>query len=161
MRATRRELGGLALLLGLCLGVAALGGLATASSVRTWYPTLAKPTWTPPSWVFGPTWTALYTAMAVAAWLVWKRAEHAGRKAALALFALQLTLNLAWSFVFFALRSPLAGLVDILLLWAAVLATTVAFWRVARAAGWLFVPYALWVGFAAALNLAIVRLNVP
>lgn len=159
MSARSREWAGLGLFLLACFGVAALGGVATSSSVTTWYPALAKPSWTPPSWLFGPVWTALYALMAVAAWLVWRRLETGRGKPALALFALQLALNLAWSLLFFGLRSPLAGLVDIGLLWGTIVATAVAFGRIVPLAGWLFVPYVLWVSFATALNFAIVRLN--
>lgn len=152
------------------LGVTALapviGGSATAASVRSWYPALAKPEWTPPAWVFGPVWTALYLAMGVAAWRVWLWAraaadvrERAWGRGALSLYILQLALNAAWSVLFFGLRSPAAGLAEILVLWAAVLATTLGFFRASRLAGGLMVAYLLWVTFAAALNLAIWRLN--
>ena len=154
-----RGLWALALSVGLCLAVGALGGLATASSVRTWYPTLAKPSWNPPAWVFGPVWTALYVAMGVAAWLVWRHAGIENGRAALAAFGIQLALNLAWSFLFFGARSPLAGLVDIGLLWIALATTIVAFARASEVAAWLLAPYLAWVTFACALNLAIVRLN--
>jgi len=135
---------------------AALGGVTTASSVRDWYPTIAKPTWTPPSWIFGPVWTALYAMMAVAGWLVWRRVGWGG---ALVWFAVQLSLNAAWSPVFFGLQRIGLALVNIILLWLAIAGTTVAFWRVMPAAGILFVPYLAWVSFASALNFAIWRLN--
>ncbi|MEO6326291.1 MAG: TspO/MBR family protein [Thermoanaerobaculia bacterium] len=149
----------LGLFIALCLGAEGLGALATFSAVRTWYPTLAKPPWTPPGWLFGPVWTVLYLAMAVAAWLVWRRAGPGAVGAALTIFAVQLALNIAWSFLFFGLRNPVAGLVDIVLLWVAVVATTVVFWKISPVAGWLLVPYIAWVTFATALNAAIVRLN--
>ena len=136
--------------------VALLSGLATASSVRSWYPALAKPSWTPPPWVFGPAWTLLYTLTAVAGWLVWRRA---GWGVALAAFGVQLLLNAAWSFCFFGARSPLAGVLDIVLLWTAIVVTLERFRRVDRAAAWLLAPYLMWVTFAAALNLEIWRLN--
>jgi translocator protein len=135
---------------------AALGGLATANSVREWYPTIAKPAWTPPSWIFGPVWTALYAMMAVAAWLVWRRAGWGGAQV---WFAVQLALNATWSPVFFGLHRIGLALVNIVLLWLAIVGTTVAFWRVTPVAGWLFVPYLVWVSFATALNFAIWRLN--
>jgi tryptophan-rich sensory protein len=136
--------------------VALLSGLATSSSVRSWYPTLAKPSWTPPPWVFGPAWTLLYASTAVAAWLVWRRA---GWSRTLAVYGVQLVLNAAWSFCFFGARSPLAGLLDIVLLWTAIVVTFDWFRRVDRTAGWLFAPYLAWVTFAAALNFEIWRLN--
>lgn len=135
---------------------AALGGMTTASSVRDWYPTIAKPAWTPPSWIFGPVWTTLYVMMAVAAWLVWRRAGWCG---ALVWFAVQLALNATWSPVFFGWHRIGLALVNIVLLWLAIAGTTVAFWRVRPAAGVLFVPYLAWVSFAATLNFAIWRLN--
>lgn len=135
---------------------AALGGITTAGAVRDWYPTIAKPTWTPPSWIFGPVWTALYAMMAVAGWLVWRQAGWSG---ALVWFAVQLALNAAWSPLFFGLHRIDLALVVIVALWAAILGTTVAFWRVSPWAGGLFVPYLAWVSFAAALNFAIWRLN--
>ena len=136
--------------------VAALGGATTAASVQEWYPTIAKPTWTPPSWIFGPVWAALYAMMAVAAWLVWRRA---GWGRALVWFAVQLALNAVWSPVFFGLHRIGLALVDIVLLWLTIAGTTVAFWRVMPAAGMLFVPYLAWVSFATALNFAIWQLN--
>jgi tryptophan-rich sensory protein len=135
---------------------AAIGGLAASGSVRSWYPALVKPAWSPPSWVFGPVWTVLYAMMAVAAWLVWRQAGWGG---ALALFGVQLALNAAWSPLFFGLHRIDLALADIVLLWAAIVATTVAFWKVTPVAGWLLVPYLLWVTFAMALNFALWRLN--
>lgn len=124
-----------------------------------WYETLAKPEWTPPPWLFGPVWTALYLAMAVAAWMVWKHAGFDGARAALALFLLQLALNAAWSWLFFGMHKVDLALVDIALLWLAILATMLLFWRVRPLAGALLLPYLLWVSFATALNLAIWRLQ--
>lgn len=152
-----RDLAALAAFAALVFAVAALGGLATASSVGTWYAGLAKPPWTPPPWVFGPAWTFLYAAMAAAAWLAWRR-EGWGR--ALRWFAAQLALNAAWSPVFFGLREPGWAFAVVLLLWGAIGGTLVASWRVSRLAGSLLVPYWLWVSFAAALNFAVWRLNL-
>jgi tryptophan-rich sensory protein len=147
----------LALLVLICLGVGFGAGWATSQSVADWYPTLAKPSWNPPNWLFGPVWTILYIMMAVAAWLVWK----AGRdvQPAMILFFSQLALNFAWSFLFFGARSPWLGLVGILMLLLAVAVTTLVFWRIARPAGLLFLPYLAWVGFATLLNITIWRLN--
>lgn len=142
--------------IGICLLVGALGGLATAKSVVEWYPTLNKPSWTPPSWVFGPVWTLLYIMMGIAAWLVWRKGDAKG---ALILFFGQLLFNLAWSVLFFGARSPVLGLVDIAFLWLAVAATIFAFALKSRPAAFLLVPYLAWVSFASALNLAIVMLN--
>lgn len=142
-----------------CLAVAGLGGVFTSSSVRDWYPVLQKPSWNPPSWLFGPVWTTLYIMMAVAAWLVWRRRGSVHVKSALRLFVFQLILNALWSPLFFGLRSPLAGLLDIVPLWVAILATLLSFWKISPVAGVLLVPYWLWVSFATALNFAIWKLN--
>ncbi len=149
---------GLAVLLAVSLGALALGGALTRPAIPEWYASLAKPDWTPPDRVFTPVWTALFVMMAVAAWLVWRRAGAAARRP-LALFAVQLGLNVLWSALFFAARSPGLALLDIGALLIAIAATIAAFRRVSRAAAWLLVPYLLWVGYAAALNLAIWRLN--
>ena len=138
---------------------AAIGGTATSRAVRDWYPTLVKPAWNPPAWLFGPVWTVLYLAMAVAAWLVWRRAGWAGARLALTLFMVQLTLNAAWSIIFFGLRNPGAAVVEVMVLWAAILGTLVLFWQVSVPAGILFIPYLAWVSFATVLNFAIWRLN--
>ena len=146
----------LVVLLILCFAVAGVGGLATAPSIPNWYAALAKPSWTPPSWIFGPVWSVLYLSMAVAAWLVWRRGDAV---VPMTLFGIQLFFNAAWSWLFFGLHSPGAAFIDIVLLWMAITATTVVFWRRSTLAGILFVPYLIWVSFAAVLNLAIWRLN--
>jgi translocator protein len=149
----------LVLFIAVCLAVAGLGAISTAASVRNWYPMLHKPSWTPPSWLFGPVWTILYLMMAIAAWLVWRRRGLVTVNSALGLFAFQLALNVAWSPLFFGLKNPLAGLLDIVPLWAAIMATLISFWKISPAAGVLLVPYWLWVGFATALNFAIWKMN--
>ena len=150
---------GLAVSLALSLGAGLVGGLATASSVKSWYPSLAKPAWTPPDWLFGPVWTLLYLMMGLAAWLVWRQAEAGRARRPLLLYALQLLLNTCWSLLFFGLRSPGLALLEILLLWLAIAATL---WAFARVRGWaaaLLAPYLAWVSFAVALNFAIWRMN--
>lgn len=143
----------------LSFGVASLGGYWTSLSQPEWYDQLAKPSWTPPSWLFGPVWSALYLAMAVAAWRVWRQGGWARQRRPLTLFLVQLFLNLIWSGLFFGLRSPALGMIEIVLLWLAILLTLLAFRRADHLASWLFVPYLLWVTFAAALNFAVWRLN--
>jgi translocator protein len=143
----------------ICFAVAGLGSLATIPEIPNWYQTIKKPAWTPPNWLFGPVWTVLYLAMAVAAWLVWKRAGFETNSGALWLFVIQLALNLAWSFIFFKFHNPAWALVDIVLLWLAILATAVKFAGVSSAAALLLVPYLIWVTYAAALNFAIWRMN--
>lgn len=144
----------------LCQGVGGLGALFTASSVRTWYPQLAKPAFTPPGWIFGVVWPVLYCLMGVAWFLVWQGGwERREVRQATAAFFVQLALNLAWSLLFFGLRSPLLGLLEMLALGAAIGATMALFSRVSRVAAWLLVPYLAWVGFALLLNYSIWRLN--
>ncbi|MGD9633154.1 MAG: DUF2867 domain-containing protein [Pirellulales bacterium] len=147
------------LFLAVCFGTAALGAQWTFSSVNGWYQTLAKPTWTPPDWVFGPVWSLLYFLIALAGWLVWRRCGVSGARTAWLLFGAQLLLNAAWSGIFFALRSPGGAFVEIVLLCATIAATTFAFWARYKLAGWLLVPYLSWSSFAALLNLAIWRMN--
>lgn len=154
-----RDLAGLAAFVALCLGISALGGWATASSVGSWYPTLAKPAFNPPSWVFAPVWTVLYLMIAAAGWRVWRQRGLAGARAAMAAYALQLALNLAWSFVFFGAQTIGAALAVIAALLAAIVANAILFWKIERAAGWLLAPYAAWVAFATLLNAALWRLN--
>ena len=149
----------LAAFVAICLAVAGSGAIVTGRSVSHWYPTLRKPSWNPPAWVFGPVWTALYLMMATAAWLVWQRRGFESIRGALGLFAFQLALNAAWSPLFFGLKDAFAGFLDIVPLWAAILATLVSFWKISPAAGWLLAPYWLWVSFAAGLNFAIWRMN--
>jgi translocator protein len=140
----------------LCMAVGVGAGLVTAPAVLEWYPTLNKPSWTPPSWLFAPAWTVLYILMAIAAWLVWKAGNA---KAALTLFFAQLLLNFAWSVLFFGARSPGLGLIDVAAMWLAIAATIFAFAFKSRLAAFLMVPYLCWVSFAAALNAAIFMLN--
>lgn len=138
---------------------AGIGGAATAEHVRSWYPSLAKPSWTPPSWVFGPAWTLLYALMSVAAWRIWLLRERPGAKRALALHFVQLALNALWSVLFFGLKQPGWALIEIAVLWLLLVTLLRAFWRLDRAAGWLWLPYVAWVTFAAALNASIWWLN--
>jgi tryptophan-rich sensory protein len=144
----------------LCFAAAVIGSLFTSRTVRTWYPALAKPSGTPPAWVFGPVWTTLYALMAISAFLVWRNgAGSATSEAALLLFFLQLILNVIWSGIFFGLRYPGAAFFEIALLWLAILATIIAFWKVMPLAGALLLPYLLWVSYAARLNFGIWQLN--
>lgn len=152
---------GLFISIALCFGAAALGAIATNSSVSHWYQTLAKPSWTPPARLFGPVWSALYLMMAVAAWLVWRRRGSQGSSAAMRWFGLQLALNSLWSIVFFALNQPGWAFVEICFLWLAIVATIATFRRISVWAAWLLVPYLAWSSFAACLNFAIWKLNAP
>ncbi len=147
---------GLTVSIGLSFAVASMGAVFRPGN---WYLHLNKPSWTPPGYIFPPVWTALYIIMAVAAWLIWRRGGFAGAKVPLALYLLQLFLNALWSPLFFGLHSPGLGLVDILLLWFALLATVIAFFKTLPIAGWLLLPYLAWVSFATGLNFTVWRLN--
>ncbi len=144
--------------LAVCFAAAALGGLAGAGPGE-WYAGLRKPAWNPPAWIFGPVWSVLYSLMACAAWLVWKRGGWGLRRGPLVLFLVQLALNAAWSPLFFGLHAPGWAAVDIVLLWVALIATVTAFRPVSRIAAVLLLPYAAWVSFAAVLNFTLWRLN--
>jgi translocator protein len=143
-----------------CFSAALIGSVFTSSSIPVWYETLLKPSFSPPNWLFGPVWTVLYLSMAVAGWLVWQqRGRNPTIALPLALFGIQLVLNILWSVLFFGLQAPGTALVEIIVLWAAILATLLSFWRVSKGAGWLLGPYLAWVTFAAVLNFEIWRLN--
>lgn len=155
---SRADILGLIVFLVLCLAVSGLGGAITSTSVGTWYQALEKPTFNPPDWVFAPVWTTLYVLMALAGWRVWRMKSEAGRRA-LAVFALQLGLNLAWSFLFFGFQQIGLALIEVAALLFAILLTTVLFWRIDRLAGILFLPYLIWVGYATLLNASLWLLN--
>lgn len=155
----RRDWVVLAVFIVVCFGAAGLGSWFTTPSLDSWYAELRKPAWNPPSWIFAPVWSALYLLMAIAAWLVWRRAGFTSGGRALALFAVQLVLNVAWSALFFGMHNPGAAFIDIVLLWLAIAATIAAFRQFTPAAAWMLVPYLAWVTFAGALNFTIWRLN--
>ncbi len=121
-----------------------------------WYQGLEKPSWNPPSWVFGPVWTLLYILMGIAVWLVWK---ERGFSTGVYLFIAQLVLNAVWSWLFFGLNRPDLAFYEIVVLWLLILLTMMVFWRVRPAAGALFIPYLLWVSFASVLNHTLWKLN--
>lgn len=135
-----------------------LGSLATAPVIDTWYATLVRPELSPPNWVFGPVWSILFVLMAVAAWRVYRKQNTCASRA-LRIYGAQLVLNASWSFAFFGFQNPSLGLFVIIALLALICVTAWQFFRVDRIAGYLFVPYILWVSFATYLNFAIVRLN--
>ncbi|MEZ5670517.1 MAG: TspO/MBR family protein [Alphaproteobacteria bacterium] len=156
---TRRDWVGLGVSLALVLVVSVVGGLVTADSVEGWYRTLEKPAFNPPDWLFGPVWTLLYVMMAVAAWRVWRRAGWRNGRAALGLYGAQLALNLGWTLLFFGAQRPAWALAELVVLFAAIAVTALAFFRHDRVAALLLAPYAAWVAFAGVLNAAIVWLN--
>ncbi len=144
-----------------CFLAALIGSVFTAGAIPTWYANLAKPEFTPPGWLFGPAWTVLYILMAIAAYIVWEKGlDKPGVRTALAAFLVQLALNALWSIIFFGLRSPAGAFAEVVVLWLAILVTMILFFRVSKAAGWLFVPYILWVSFAAVLNFTLWIMNL-
>lgn len=143
----------LILAISVCEGAGIIGSVFTINSVNTWYLTLAKPSFNPPAFVFGPVWTMLYLLMGIALFLALEK------KAKLKWFYIQLALNSIWSIIFFGLQNPLLALVDIIFLWIAIFMTIKLFWKKNRTSAYLLIPYFAWVTYATALNLAIVYLN--
>lgn len=142
-----------------CFGVGAMGGFATTSSVNDWFLTLNKPSWNPPSWLFGPVWSTLYAMMACAVWLVWKNKRFSECRTAVLFFAFHLGLNLLWSILFFGLQQPGWAFAEIILLWISILTCIALFYRHSKLASYLLVPYLMWVSFAGFLNYTIWSLN--
>lgn len=143
----------------LCLIVEIVGSFWTKESVSTWYPTLAKPSWTPPDWIFAPVWSSLYIMIAVSGWLIYRAEYSYKRTVALIFYGGQLALNFIWSFLFFSLRSPTLGLIDIVLLCLFISLTIIKAWPVRPLASLLLIPYLLWVIYATSLNAGIWLLN--
>ncbi len=144
--------------LAICLGMAAVAGLVTVANIPTWYEGLVKPSFTPPNAIFGPVWTLLYILIAVSGWMVWRKIGFSPERP-LVIYGLQLALNFAWSFIFFGAHLPGLAVVDVLLLWIAIVWNIAMFWRVDRVAAALLLPYLGWVSFASALNIAVWQLN--
>lgn len=138
------------------VGVA--GSFFTVPEVSGWYAALQKPALNPPAWIFGPVWTTLYFLMGISLWLVWK-SDAVKKGMAMRLFAMQLALNAIWSPIFFGAHATGGALAVMVLLWAAIGATILAFRRISAVAAWLLVPYILWVSFAGYLNYSIWMLN--
>ena len=141
-----------------CLSAGIFGSIFTTTAVRDWYPTLAKPWFTPPNWVFSPVWITLYILMGISLYLVWEKGLQKN-KDAIGIFGVQLFLNALWSYLFFGLQSPLYGLIGILVLWFAIALTMYYFFKISKKAGLLLVPYIVWVTIATFLNYYILLLN--
>lgn len=142
----------------LCQGAGVVGSFFTVSSIPTWYATLAKPSFSPPGWVFGPVWILLYFMMGLSFYLILTKKTQKG--AAIELFLIQLTLNTLWSIIFFGLKNPYWAFLEILFLWTAILLTIIYFYKISKFTAYLLIPYLLWVSFAVYLNFTIWRLNV-
>lgn len=135
---------------------ALIGSWFGSASVRDWYPTLEKPSWIPPAWVFGPVWAILYLLMAISIWLVWQKQPE---NSVYFWFIIQLGLNLLWGFLFFFLQSAVPALVIACFLWWAILMTMIVFWKYSRTASLLLIPYLAWISFAITLNLSVVTMQ--
>ena len=144
-----------------CLAIGFLSGQVTKDAIVTWYPTIIKPSFNPPNWVFAPVWSMLFTFMGVASGLVWNKIESNREvvKKALIFFVIQLALNSLWSYLFFGLQNPLLALIEIVLLWLMIYETYNQFVKINKIAAYLFIPYLAWVSFAMILNANIWWLN--
>jgi len=142
----------------ICQLAGLIGALFNSASINTWYLTINKPGFMPPGWAFAVVWSVLFVLMGVSLYLIWKE-DIKKTKQALTVFGIQLLLNILWSFFFFTLRSPLLGLIEIIVLWPAILLTIIKFYKISKTAAYLLIPYLLWVSFAIALNLSILILN--
>ena len=143
----------------ICQIAGLLGSLFTTPSLSIWYAALQKPSFQPPSWLFAPVWTALFVLIGIALYLVWSKKTKKPKKTAIKWFSIQLGLNVLWSALFFGMHSPLLALIELILLWIAILLTIISFYKISKQAAYCLIPYILWVSFAAVLNLAIVLLN--
>ena len=145
----------------ICLVVGYLSSITTQSSINTWYPTLIKPIFNPPNWLFAPVWTLLFIMMGIAAGMIWNHLENQRElvKKALLFFTVQLLLNALWSYLFFGLNNVLLALIEVILLWLVIYETFHIFKKIDKKAAYLFIPYLIWVAFAAVLNGSIYYLN--
>ncbi len=150
----------------ICELAGVIGSVFTVSAIPAWYNGLVKPALNPPNWMFGPVWTTLYFLMGISLFLIWSSYAEASEgqvkkkiKTALIIFAAQIFLNAIWSIIFFGLHNPFWALIDIILLWLAIIFTIIYFYKISRPAAWLLLPYILWVSFAAYLNYSIWLLN--
>lgn len=143
-----------------CQMAGILGAIFTISAIPLWYNNINKPSFNPPSWVFGPVWTILYTMMGISFFLIWiDKNEKKRKQTALIIFGIQLFLNAIWSPIFFGLRSPLLGLMVIILMWIFIILTIIKFFKISKTAAFLLIPYFFWVSFATILNFFIWQLN--
>jgi tryptophan-rich sensory protein len=141
------------------LVLGAIAGMFTSQSVPDWYATLNRPSFNPPNWIFGPVWTVLYILMGISFFVVWKQKVGKARNLAISIYFLQLLLNFAWSFIFFHFNMIGLALVEIALLWFAIILMLVLFYRIKPMAAYINIPYLLWVSFAGVLNASYYFLN--
>ncbi len=145
----------------ICLAVGYLSGMVTRASITTWYPTLVKPSFNPPNWIFAPVWTSLYVMMGVAAGLIWNQitTQKAAVTKALQFFIIQLVLNALWSYLFFGLHNLMLATIEVVLLWLMIFETYSQFAKINKTASYLMLPYLAWVSFASVLTASIWWLN--
>ncbi len=145
----------------ICLAVGYLSGMVTRASITTWYPTLVKPSFNPPNWIFAPVWTSLYVMMGVAAGLIWNQitTQKSAVTKALQIFAIQLILNALWSYLFFGLHNLMLATIEVVLLWLMIFETYSQFAKINKTASYLMLPYLAWVSFASVLTASIWWLN--
>ncbi|HKY97749.1 MAG TPA: TspO/MBR family protein [Gemmatimonadaceae bacterium] len=158
MSSRTKQIAGLIAWLLVSYAAAAIGGAASINA-GPFYAQLTRPDWAPPSSIFGPVWSTLYTLIAIAAWLVWRREHSPARRLALTLFLVQLAFNALWSWLFFGWHRGALAFADIILLLILIIATIAAFWKTSRPAAALMIPYLLWVTFASGLNYTVWQLN--
>lgn len=137
-----------------------VGSFFTAPNIDNWYVFLERPSFAPPNWLFAPAWITLYTLMGIASFLVWQKRQFPRARSALFFYLGQLLFNALWSIVFFGMQSPFLGFLVIIILWFLIVITLIKFWKTEKIAGLLFIPYILWVSFAAVLNFSIWQLNL-
>ena len=143
-----------------CLLAGFIGSLFNSNSINTWYKEINKPSFLPPNYLFPIVWTILFILMGISLYLIWK--EYPSNKLAsiaIIFFAIQLALNILWSFLFFYLRNPLLGSIEIVILWIFILLTIIKFYNINKVAAYLLIPYILWVSFATLLSISIYFLN--
>ena len=143
-----------------------IGSLFTVSAIPLWYATLHKPSFSPPNWIFGPTWILLYILMGISVFLVWRMLETTidqdkkhYTKISLCFFWIHLGFNALWSIIFFGLQNPALAFINIIIIWVMIVILILRFWKINKWSSYLLIPYLLWVSFASALNLAIWFLN--
>lgn len=142
----------------ICQLAGIMGSFFTSDSVKTWYPTLIKPSFNPPNGVFAPVWTTLFLLMGISLYLIWT-SKSKKKKLPLTFFGIQLGLNILWSILFFGLKMPLFAFIEIIILWTFILLTIISFYKISKASAYLLIPYLLWVSFAVVLNFALFYLN--
>lgn len=141
----------------ICQLAGVVGAIFTTPQIKGWYSGLNKPSFNPPSWIFGPVWTTLFILMGVSLYLVWIKGDKTIK--ARNMFALQLVLNMFWSIIFFHYQSPGIAFAELILLWLVIILTIIKFYKFSKPAAYLLFPYILWVSFAGVLNYFIWILN--